>query len=129
MELQNRVPAASLSRQIRLKATKSQPQQWAGRIIPYLPRPHDCSGQLLDDEACGNMSILAQEAMVCIEAAFRLRRARTDTKKRAAMIRLLKQMLLLNILLVPLMVFRITPERRAPTAPEAGQADPEEAIS
>jgi hypothetical protein len=31
--------------------------------------------QLLDDEVCGNMSILAPEATVCAEAAFRLRGA------------------------------------------------------
>jgi hypothetical protein len=31
--------------------------------------------QLLDEEVCGNMSILAPEATVCIEAALRLRRA------------------------------------------------------
>jgi hypothetical protein len=31
--------------------------------------------QLLDDEVCGNMSILAAEATVCVEAALRLRRA------------------------------------------------------
>jgi hypothetical protein len=30
---------------------------------------------LLDDEVCGNMSILAPEATVCAEAAFRLQRA------------------------------------------------------
>ena len=30
---------------------------------------------LLDDEVCGNMSILAPEATVCVEAALRLRRA------------------------------------------------------
>ena len=35
--------------------------------------------QLLDDEVCGNMSILAPEAMVCLEAALRLRRA-TDSQ-------------------------------------------------
>jgi hypothetical protein len=29
--------------------------------------------QLLDDEVCGNMSILAPEATVCVEAALRLR--------------------------------------------------------
>ena len=34
--------------------------------------------QLLDDEVCGNMSILAPEATVCVEAALRLRR---DTDK------------------------------------------------
>jgi hypothetical protein len=31
--------------------------------------------QLLDEEVCGNMSILAPEATVCIEAALRLRRS------------------------------------------------------
>jgi hypothetical protein len=31
--------------------------------------------QLLDDEVCARMSILAPEATVCAEAAFRLRRA------------------------------------------------------
>ena len=31
--------------------------------------------QLLDDEVCWNMSILAPEATVCVEAALRLRRA------------------------------------------------------
>jgi hypothetical protein len=31
--------------------------------------------QLLDDEVCGNMSILAPESTVCLEAALRLRRA------------------------------------------------------
>jgi hypothetical protein len=31
--------------------------------------------QLLDDEVCGNMSMSAPEAMVCVEAAHRLRRA------------------------------------------------------
>ena len=31
--------------------------------------------QLLDDEVCANMSILAPEATVCAEAALRLRRA------------------------------------------------------
>jgi hypothetical protein len=34
--------------------------------------------QLLDEEVCGNMSILAPEAMVCVEAALRLRRS-TDS--------------------------------------------------
>ena len=34
--------------------------------------------QLLDDEVCGNMSILAPEVTVCVEAALRLRRA-TDS--------------------------------------------------
>jgi hypothetical protein len=28
--------------------------------------------QLLDDEVCGNLGILAPEATVCVEAAFRL---------------------------------------------------------
>ena len=32
--------------------------------------------QLLEDEVCGNMSILAPEATVCVEAALRLRRAK-----------------------------------------------------
>jgi hypothetical protein len=31
--------------------------------------------QLLEEEVCGNMSILAPEATVCVEAALRLRRA------------------------------------------------------
>ena len=31
--------------------------------------------QLLDEEVCGNMSISAPEATVCVEAALRLRRA------------------------------------------------------
>ena len=31
--------------------------------------------ELLDEEVCGNMSISAPEATVCIEAALRLRRA------------------------------------------------------
>lgn len=35
--------------------------------------------QLLDDEVCANMSILAPEATVCVEAALRLRRA-TDSQ-------------------------------------------------
>jgi hypothetical protein len=30
--------------------------------------------QLLDDEVCGNIGILAPEATVCVEAALRLRR-------------------------------------------------------
>lgn len=34
--------------------------------------------QLLDEEVCGNMSILAPEATVCVEAVLRLRRA-TDS--------------------------------------------------
>ena len=34
--------------------------------------------QLLEDEVCGNMSISAPEAMVCVEAALRLRRS-TDS--------------------------------------------------
>ena len=34
--------------------------------------------QLLDEEVCGNMSILAPDATICIEASLRLRRA-TDT--------------------------------------------------
>ena len=36
--------------------------------------------QLLDEEVCGNMSILAPEATVCIEAALRLRRATDGTQ-------------------------------------------------
>ncbi len=36
--------------------------------------------QLLDDEVCGNMSILAPEATVCVEAALRLRRATGRTQ-------------------------------------------------
>jgi hypothetical protein len=36
--------------------------------------------QLLDDEVCGNMSILAPEATVCVEAAHRLRRAAQGTQ-------------------------------------------------
>lgn len=36
--------------------------------------------QLLDDEVCGNLSILAPEATVCVEAAFRLRRAMSKTR-------------------------------------------------
>ena len=39
--------------------------------------------QLLDDEVCGNMSILAPEAMVCVEAALRLRRATGRTVARS----------------------------------------------
>ena len=40
--------------------------------------------QLLDDEVCGNMSIFAPEATVCVEAALRLRRATDRTKEEAA---------------------------------------------
>ena len=36
--------------------------------------------QLLDDEVCKNMSILAPEATVCVEAALRLRRATGRTQ-------------------------------------------------
>jgi len=36
--------------------------------------------QLLDDEVCGNMNILAPEATVCIEAALRLGRATDRTQ-------------------------------------------------
>ncbi len=36
--------------------------------------------QLLDEEVCGNMSILAPEATVCIEAALRLRQATDRTQ-------------------------------------------------
>jgi hypothetical protein len=36
--------------------------------------------QLLDEEVCGNMGILAPEATVCIEAAHRLRRATDGTQ-------------------------------------------------
>lgn len=36
--------------------------------------------QLLDDEVCGNISILAPEATVCAEAALRLRRASDATQ-------------------------------------------------
>lgn len=36
--------------------------------------------QLLEDEVCGNMSILAPEATVCVEAALRLRRI-TDSRQ------------------------------------------------
>jgi len=36
--------------------------------------------QLLDDMVCENMSILAPEATVCVEAALRLRRARPKTR-------------------------------------------------
>lgn len=36
--------------------------------------------QLLDDEVCGNMSILAPEVTVCVEAALRLRRATDRTQ-------------------------------------------------
>jgi len=35
--------------------------------------------QLLDEEVCGNMSISAPEATVCVEAALRLRRATDRT--------------------------------------------------
>jgi hypothetical protein len=40
--------------------------------------------QLLDEEVCGNMSILAPEATVCVEAALRLRRATDRTKEETA---------------------------------------------
>lgn len=40
--------------------------------------------QLLDEEVCGNMSILAPEATVCVEAALRLRRATDRTREEAA---------------------------------------------
>ena len=36
--------------------------------------------QLLEDEVCGNMSILAPDATVCVEAALRLRRATDRTQ-------------------------------------------------
>ena len=36
--------------------------------------------QLLEDEVCKNMSILAPEATVCVEAALRLRRATDRTQ-------------------------------------------------
>jgi hypothetical protein len=36
--------------------------------------------QLLDDEVCWNMSIVAPEATVCVEAALRLRRATGRTQ-------------------------------------------------
>jgi hypothetical protein len=36
--------------------------------------------QLLDDEVCQNISILAPEATVCVEAALRLRRATDRTQ-------------------------------------------------
>ena len=36
--------------------------------------------QLLDEEVCGHMSILAPEATVCVEAALRLRRATDRTQ-------------------------------------------------
>jgi hypothetical protein len=36
--------------------------------------------QLLDEEVCGNISILTPEATVCIEAALRLRRATDRTQ-------------------------------------------------
>jgi hypothetical protein len=36
--------------------------------------------QLLDEEVCGNLSILAPEATVCVEAALRLRRATPKTR-------------------------------------------------
>jgi hypothetical protein len=36
--------------------------------------------QLLDDEVCRNMRILAPEATVCVEAALRLRRASDRTQ-------------------------------------------------
>ena len=36
--------------------------------------------QLLDEEVCGNMSISAPEATVCVEAALRLRRATDRTQ-------------------------------------------------
>jgi hypothetical protein len=36
--------------------------------------------QLLDDEVCGGMSILAPEATVCVEAALRLRRTMPKTR-------------------------------------------------
>jgi len=39
--------------------------------------------QLLDDEVCQNMSILAPEATVCTEAALRLRRAADRTQLHA----------------------------------------------
>jgi hypothetical protein len=42
--------------------------------------PNSEIAQLLDDEVCGNMSILAPEATVCIEAALRLRRASDKAK-------------------------------------------------
>jgi hypothetical protein len=40
--------------------------------------------QLLDDEVCGNISILAREATVCVEAALRLRRTSLQEKTRCA---------------------------------------------
>ena len=36
--------------------------------------------QLLDDEVCGNMSIVAPETTVCVEAALRLRRATSSAQ-------------------------------------------------
>jgi hypothetical protein len=36
--------------------------------------------QLLDDEVCENMSILAPEATICVEATLRLRRAISKTR-------------------------------------------------
>ena len=36
--------------------------------------------QLLDDEVCGNMSILAPGATVCVEASLRLRQAADRTQ-------------------------------------------------
>ena len=36
--------------------------------------------QVLEDEVCGNMSILAPEATVCVEAALRLRRATSSAQ-------------------------------------------------
>ena len=42
--------------------------------------PNSEFAQLLEDEVCRNMSILAPEAAVCVEAALRLRRATDRTQ-------------------------------------------------
>lgn len=56
----------------RLAATLLIPAELSRRLRLL---SHSEIAQLLDEEVCGNMSILAPEATVCIEAALRLRRA------------------------------------------------------
>ena len=56
----------------RLAAALLIPAELSRRLRPL---SNSEIAQLLNEEVCGNMSILPPEATVCIEAALRLRRA------------------------------------------------------
>ena len=64
-------PAARLAAALMIPAELSRRLRLLGNSV---------IAQLLDDEVCQNMSILAPEATVCIEAALRLRRGTDRTQ-------------------------------------------------